>query len=141
MILFARVEQTVTMLLACTEQATNGQGRRRRTKRGNRKRRGGTRRDVSGYPEGVADGRIGPKVDLHFPSCRVSMEGRPQDLEAQHTGPHTCRGPRLHLDAARANTRMCHITTDGQLVNSPPDTRRYLGTCSSPIPFLHSRPP
>ncbi|XP_046573152.1 uncharacterized protein LOC124281164 [Haliotis rubra] len=51
--------------------------------------------------------------------------------------------PKLHLDAARANTRRCHVTTDGQLVNSPPDTRdvgqnrlqRYPGTCSSPTPL------
>ncbi|XP_046581309.1 uncharacterized protein LOC124288813 isoform X2 [Haliotis rubra] len=51
--------------------------------------------------------------------------------------------PKLHLDAARANTDWCHVTTDGQLVNSPPDTRdvgqnrlqKYRGTCSSPIPL------
>ncbi|XP_067669134.1 uncharacterized protein [Haliotis asinina] len=51
--------------------------------------------------------------------------------------------PTLHLDAARANRRWCHVTTDGQLVNSPPDTRdegqnrlqKYTGTCSSPIPL------
>ncbi|XP_067668255.1 uncharacterized protein [Haliotis asinina] len=45
------------------------------------------------------------------------------------------------MDAARANRRWCHVTTDGQLVNSSPDTRDvgqnrlqvYPGTCSSPI--------
>ncbi|XP_046566290.1 uncharacterized protein LOC124274958 isoform X4 [Haliotis rubra] len=52
--------------------------------------------------------------------------------------------PKLQLDAARANTDMCHVTTVGQLVNSPPATqhrhsgrlRKYLGTCAStPIPL------
>ncbi|XP_048246451.1 uncharacterized protein LOC124118569 isoform X1 [Haliotis rufescens] len=51
--------------------------------------------------------------------------------------------PKLHLDAARANTKWCHVTTDGELVNSSPDTRdegrnrlrEYIGTCSSPIPL------
>ncbi|XP_067669142.1 uncharacterized protein [Haliotis asinina] len=51
--------------------------------------------------------------------------------------------PTLHLDAARVNTGWCHVTTDGQLVNSPPKTRdvgrnrlqEYWGTCSSPIPL------
>ncbi|XP_067650051.1 uncharacterized protein [Haliotis asinina] len=50
--------------------------------------------------------------------------------------------PELHLDAARGNI-WCHVTTDGQLVNSRPDTRdggqnrlqTYRGTCSSPIPL------
>ncbi|XP_071084372.1 uncharacterized protein [Haliotis cracherodii] len=52
--------------------------------------------------------------------------------------------PKLHLDAARANTDYCHVTTDGELVNSWPDTRgegqnrlqKYMGTCSSSIPLL-----
>ncbi|XP_067670286.1 protein PML-like [Haliotis asinina] len=47
--------------------------------------------------------------------------------------------PQLQLDAARANTDVCHVTTDGQLVNSPPATqhthsvrlRKYEGTCAS----------
>ncbi|XP_046343445.2 early endosome antigen 1-like [Haliotis rufescens] len=52
--------------------------------------------------------------------------------------------PKLQLDAARANTDCCHVTTDGELVNSPPATRHrdsgrlqtYIGTCSSsPIPL------
>ncbi|XP_048246675.1 uncharacterized protein LOC124125472 [Haliotis rufescens] len=61
--------------------------------------------------------------------------------------------PKLQLDAARANTDWCHVTTDGELVNSPSATRhrdsgrlrrhrdsgrlqRYHGTCSStPIPL------
>ncbi|XP_067659747.1 transcription intermediary factor 1-beta-like [Haliotis asinina] len=53
--------------------------------------------------------------------------------------------PQLQLDAARANTDRCHVTTDGQLVNSPPVTqhrhsgrlRKYWGTCAStsiPLP-------
>ncbi|XP_067669133.1 uncharacterized protein [Haliotis asinina] len=54
--------------------------------------------------------------------------------------------PKLHLDAARANARECHVTADGQLVNSPRKTRDvgqnrlqvYTGTCSSPIPPLPS---
>ncbi|XP_048247857.1 uncharacterized protein LOC124117003 [Haliotis rufescens] len=57
---------------------------------------------------------------------------------------------KLHLDAARANTDRCHVTTDGELVNSPPDTwpddnrrrlRKYWGTCAStpiPLPPPHS---
>ncbi|XP_071084873.1 uncharacterized protein [Haliotis cracherodii] len=48
-----------------------------------------------------------------------------------------------HLDAARANTVFCHVTTDGELVNSEPNTwdegrnrlQKYAGTCSSPIPL------
>ncbi|XP_067670291.1 protein PML-like isoform X2 [Haliotis asinina] len=39
------------------------------------------------------------------------------------TGPGTTLTllcPQLQLDAARANTDMCHVTTDGELVNSPP---------------------
>ncbi|XP_048258265.1 uncharacterized protein LOC125383647 isoform X2 [Haliotis rufescens] len=62
-------------------------------------------------------------------------------------------GPKLQLDAARANTDGCHVTTDGELGNSPPATRhrdsgrlqRHRGsgrlqihrsTCSStPIPL------
>ncbi|XP_046566288.1 uncharacterized protein LOC124274958 isoform X2 [Haliotis rubra] len=56
----------------------------------------------------------------------------------------TLQCPKLQLDAARANTDMCHVTTVGQLVNSPPATqhrhsgrlRKYLGTCAStPIPL------
>ncbi|XP_046556385.1 uncharacterized protein LOC124265631 isoform X2 [Haliotis rubra] len=67
--------------------------------------------------------------------------------------------PKLHLDAARANNYWCHVTTDGHLVNSPPEAwdegqnRRkkywrnvlahagqnrlleYRGICSSPIPL------
>ncbi|XP_046552551.1 uncharacterized protein LOC124262136 [Haliotis rubra] len=56
----------------------------------------------------------------------------------------TLQCPKLQLDAARANTDVCHVTTDGQLVNSPPATqhrhsgrlRKYRGTCAStPIPL------
>ncbi|XP_071086365.1 uncharacterized protein [Haliotis cracherodii] len=51
--------------------------------------------------------------------------------------------PKRHLDAARANTKRCHVNKHGELVNSPPDTRdegrnrlqKYPGTCSSPIPL------
>ncbi|XP_048246365.1 uncharacterized protein LOC124139577 [Haliotis rufescens] len=52
--------------------------------------------------------------------------------------------PKLHLDAARANTEACHVTTDSELVNSELDTRshdrrrlqEYMGTCAStPIPL------
>ncbi|XP_046564152.1 uncharacterized protein LOC124272954 [Haliotis rubra] len=58
--------------------------------------------------------------------------------------------PKLHLDAARANTMWCHITKDGELINSPSHTpsyqerhrlQRYWGTCSStpiPLPPPHS---
>ncbi|XP_071085380.1 uncharacterized protein [Haliotis cracherodii] len=56
------------------------------------------------------------------------------------------RRPKLQLDAARANTYRCHVTTDGELVNSRPATQnsnrdrgrlqKYLGTCTStPIPL------
>ncbi|XP_046550992.1 uncharacterized protein LOC124260726 isoform X6 [Haliotis rubra] len=54
----------------------------------------------------------------------------------------TC--PKLQLDAGRANTDRCHVTTDGDLVNSRPATQntdsgrlqRLFGTCSStPIPL------
>ncbi|XP_067659760.1 E3 ubiquitin-protein ligase TRIM45-like [Haliotis asinina] len=59
--------------------------------------------------------------------------------------PVTLRCPQLQLDAARANTDRCHVTTDGQLVNSRPATqhrhsgrlRKYRGTCAStsiPLP-------
>ncbi|XP_071086119.1 uncharacterized protein [Haliotis cracherodii] len=58
--------------------------------------------------------------------------------------------PKLHLDAARTNTHGCHVTTDGELVNSTPDTRhddnrrrlrRYWGTCAStPIPLPPPHP-
>ncbi|XP_048247277.1 uncharacterized protein LOC124116940 [Haliotis rufescens] len=58
--------------------------------------------------------------------------------------------PKLHLDAARANTDWCHVTTDGELVNSRPDTRpddnrrrlrKYRGTCAStPIPLPPPHP-
>ncbi|XP_046584115.1 uncharacterized protein LOC124291216 [Haliotis rubra] len=56
----------------------------------------------------------------------------------------TLQCPKLQLDAAQANTDRCHVTTDGQLVNSRPATqhrhsgrlRRYRGTCAStPIPL------
>ncbi|XP_071084880.1 uncharacterized protein [Haliotis cracherodii] len=51
--------------------------------------------------------------------------------------------PKRHLDAARANTAWCPVTTDGELVNSEPNTgdegrnrlQKYMGTCSSPIPL------
>ncbi|XP_046560685.1 uncharacterized protein LOC124269695 [Haliotis rubra] len=53
--------------------------------------------------------------------------------------------PELHLDAARANTRWCQVTADGELINSPSHTpsdqerhrlQEYWGTCTStPIPF------
>ncbi|XP_048247036.1 uncharacterized protein LOC125377491 [Haliotis rufescens] len=67
--------------------------------------------------------------------------------------PVTLQCPKLQLDAARANTDCCHVTTDGELVNSPPATRHrdsgrlrrhrdsgrlqtYRGICSStPIPL------
>ncbi|XP_071084371.1 uncharacterized protein [Haliotis cracherodii] len=63
----------------------------------------------------------------------VGMECRP--------APISC--PKRHLDAARANKHWCNVTTDGELVNSPPDTwdegknrlQKYAGTCSSPIPL------
>ncbi|XP_071085522.1 uncharacterized protein [Haliotis cracherodii] len=58
--------------------------------------------------------------------------------------------PKLHLDAAQANTDRCHVTTDGELVNSPPDTwshdkrgrlQNYRGTCAStPIPLPPPHP-
>ncbi|XP_071085523.1 uncharacterized protein [Haliotis cracherodii] len=58
--------------------------------------------------------------------------------------------PKLHLDAARANTDRCHVTTDGELVNSTPDTwpddnrrrlQEYWGTCAStPIPLPPPHP-
>ncbi|XP_046584114.1 protein PML-like isoform X2 [Haliotis rubra] len=56
----------------------------------------------------------------------------------------TLQCPKLQLDAARANTDECHVTKDGELVNSPPATqhrhsgrlRKYRGTCAStPIPL------
>ncbi|XP_048247279.1 uncharacterized protein LOC124126079 isoform X2 [Haliotis rufescens] len=60
------------------------------------------------------------------------------------------QGPKLHLDAARATTDRCHVTTNGELVNSWPDTRthgnsrrlrNYWGTCAStPIPLPPSHP-
>ncbi|XP_046550996.1 uncharacterized protein LOC124260727 isoform X1 [Haliotis rubra] len=55
--------------------------------------------------------------------------------------------PKLELDAGRVNTRWCHVTTDGELANSPPATQhtdsgklqRLFGTCSStPIPLTPS---
>ncbi|XP_048258262.1 uncharacterized protein LOC124125936 [Haliotis rufescens] len=58
--------------------------------------------------------------------------------------PVTLQCPKLQLDAARANTDYCHVTTDCELVNSRPATRhrdsgrlrRYRGICSStPIPL------
>ncbi|XP_048246935.1 uncharacterized protein LOC124127832 isoform X2 [Haliotis rufescens] len=57
--------------------------------------------------------------------------------------PEAISCPKRHLDAAGANTRYCHVTTDGQLVNSRLAIRykrrnrlqRYWGTCSSPIPL------
>ncbi|XP_067669101.1 uncharacterized protein [Haliotis asinina] len=75
-----------------------------------------------------------------------SMHRRAADMEATHARIDRC--PKLHLDAARSNTNECHVTTDGQLINSPPDTRdegqnrlqKYWGTCSSPIPFFSSPP-
>ncbi|XP_046566291.1 uncharacterized protein LOC124274959, partial [Haliotis rubra] len=56
----------------------------------------------------------------------------------------TLQCPKLQLNAARTNTDWCHVTTVGQLVNSPPATqhrhsgrlRTYWGTCAStPIPL------
>ncbi|XP_048246449.1 uncharacterized protein LOC125377395 isoform X2 [Haliotis rufescens] len=51
--------------------------------------------------------------------------------------------PKRYLHAARANTDYCHVTTDGELVNSRPATRdegrnrlqKYAGTCSTPTPL------
>ncbi|XP_071086328.1 uncharacterized protein [Haliotis cracherodii] len=48
-------------------------------------------------------------------------------LVTQQT-PSIFPGPKLHLDAARANTGYCHVTTDGELVNSPPDTECHVTT-------------
>ncbi|XP_071084699.1 transcription intermediary factor 1-beta-like [Haliotis cracherodii] len=65
-------------------------------------------------------------------------------LETRTKTPVTLQCPKLQLDAARANTNFCHVTTDGELVNSRPATRHrdsgrlrtYRGTCSStPIPL------
>ncbi|XP_046577871.1 uncharacterized protein LOC124285653 isoform X2 [Haliotis rubra] len=56
----------------------------------------------------------------------------------------TLQCPKLQLSADRANTDWCHVTTGGELVNSPPATqhrhsgrlRQYWGTCAStPIPL------
>ncbi|XP_067659745.1 protein PML-like [Haliotis asinina] len=77
-----------------------------------------------------------PRFDAGCESCR------------RKTGtmtPVTLRCPQIQLDAARANTDWCHVTTDGELVNSPPTTqhrhsgrlRKYRGTCAStsiPLP-------
>ncbi|XP_048246933.1 uncharacterized protein LOC124151411 isoform X2 [Haliotis rufescens] len=57
--------------------------------------------------------------------------------------PEAISCPQRHLDAARANTDYCHVTTDGELVNSRPATQdegrnrlqKYHGTCSTPIPL------
>ncbi|XP_071084957.1 protein PML-like [Haliotis cracherodii] len=65
-------------------------------------------------------------------------------LETGTRTPVILQCPKLQLNAARANTDYCHVTTDGELVNSPPATRHrdsgrlqtYRGTCSStPIPL------
>ncbi|XP_046559511.1 uncharacterized protein LOC124268563 [Haliotis rubra] len=59
----------------------------------------------------------------------------------------TLQCPKLQLDAARANTRWCHVTTDGELVNSRHATQhrhsgrlwKYWGTCAcTPIPLTQS---
>ncbi|XP_046567985.1 uncharacterized protein LOC124276387 [Haliotis rubra] len=58
----------------------------------------------------------------------------------------TLQCPKLQLDAARANTDRCHVTTVGQLVNSPPATQyRHSGRLGNigvhvpppSCPFLH----
>ncbi|XP_046564335.1 uncharacterized protein LOC124273157 isoform X2 [Haliotis rubra] len=72
--------------------------------------------------------------------------GRPLHVLGMERRPSPISCPKLHLDAARANTDECHVTTDGQLVNSRSDTRdvgqntlqKYWGTSNSPIPLIPS---
>ncbi|XP_046579244.1 uncharacterized protein LOC124286846 [Haliotis rubra] len=66
-------------------------------------------------------------------------------LVSQHTQ-SVFPGPKLHLDADHANIDACHVTADGELINSPSYTRsdqerhrlqEYHGACTStPIPLL-----
>ncbi|XP_048246531.1 E3 ubiquitin-protein ligase TRIM56-like [Haliotis rufescens] len=92
-------------------------------------------------------------VDDPTPSASFDAGVKTYTLETGTRTPVILQCPKLQLDAARANTDYCHVTTDGELVNSPPATRhrdsgwlqtyidsgrlrRYSGTCSStPIPL------
>ncbi|XP_048247055.1 uncharacterized protein LOC124128672 isoform X2 [Haliotis rufescens] len=117
--------------------------------------------DVS---QGLQPEQLTPQ-DLRHEQLRP-QERRPQQLTPQEVYEITCfilgasflsespsrglllRGPKLQLDAARANTDCCHVTTDGELVNSRPAIRHkdsgrlqeYRGTCTS-TPILLDPPP
>ncbi|XP_048246453.1 uncharacterized protein LOC124118569 isoform X3 [Haliotis rufescens] len=76
-------------------------------------------------------------------AMKIIRENEQQLTELKAKNDSLEKGPKRHLDAARANTDVCHVTTDGELVNSSRYTRdegrnrlqEYVGTCSSPIPL------
>ncbi|XP_046560642.1 uncharacterized protein LOC124269648 [Haliotis rubra] len=83
---------------------------------------------------------------LHrFARIYVAEAGR--ETNRRETGtmtPVALQCPKLQLSADRANTDRCHVTTGGELVNSPSATQhrnsgrlqKYRGTCAStPIPL------
>ncbi|XP_071085183.1 protein PML-like [Haliotis cracherodii] len=83
-------------------------------------------------------------ADDPTPLIRFDAGIKTYTLETGTRTPVILQCPKLQLDAARANTDHCHVTTDGELVNSRPAKRhrhscrlrRYRGTCSStPIPL------
>ncbi|XP_071084358.1 protein PML-like [Haliotis cracherodii] len=83
-------------------------------------------------------------ADDPTPLTRFGVGIKTYTLETGTRTPVILQCPKLQLDAARANTDWCHVTTDDELVNSPPATRHrdsgrlrtYRGTCSStPIPL------
>ncbi|XP_067670273.1 E3 ubiquitin-protein ligase TRIM45-like [Haliotis asinina] len=83
-------------------------------------------------------------VNVSTPLPQFDARSKTYSLETETRTTLTLLCPQLQLDAARANTDMCHVTTDGELVNSPPAIqhrhsgrlRKYQGTCVTiPIPL------
>ncbi|XP_048246611.1 uncharacterized protein LOC124139555 [Haliotis rufescens] len=106
----------------------------------------GTAHGGMGHHTGVVNDGMGnentnttpSQASKNFPFTEETSPCRGEDHSRKESG------PKLQMDAARANTGWCHVTTDGQLVNSPRATRHkdrgrlqeYRGTCSStPIPL------
>ncbi|XP_067670271.1 uncharacterized protein [Haliotis asinina] len=93
-------------------------------------------------------------VNVSTPLPQFDAGSNTYSLQTETRTTLTLLCPQLQLDAARANTDMCHVTTDGQLVNSQPARqhrhsgrlRKYLGTCASisiplpPSPLLSPLP-
>ncbi|XP_067670385.1 uncharacterized protein [Haliotis asinina] len=87
--------------------------------------------------------------DIHLPDPKNSDKRLKLPEAAKDAAPPQQFGPKLQLDAVRANTDRCHVTSVDQLLNVPPAVqlthsgrlRKYQGTCASTPISLRPLPP